>query len=52
MVFRGVGQKTMFVHKGGRGDQKCPKICPHGLWMDDPSRDPDRENGHYENIYR
>ena len=36
--FMGVGQKTfylpvsMFVHKG-EGDQKCSKICPHGLWM-------------------
>ena len=30
---RGVGQKTMSVHKGGRGGQKCPKFRPHGLWM-------------------
>ena len=29
----GVGQKTMSVHKGGRGGQKCPKFRPHGLWM-------------------
>ena len=20
------------VHEGG-GDEKCPKDCPHGLWM-------------------
>ena len=32
---RGEGRfpkKTMFVHKGEE-DQKCPKICPYGLWM-------------------
>ena len=33
MVFRGFGQKPMFGHNGGKGVQKCPKICPHGLWM-------------------
>ena len=21
------------VHEGGRGGQKSPKNCPHGLWM-------------------
>ena len=21
------------VHKGGKGGQKSPKFCPHGLWM-------------------
>ena len=29
---RGVGQKTMSVHKG-EGGQKCPKFRPHSLWM-------------------
>ena len=31
--FRGVSQKTMSVHNGGRGGQKWAKIRPHGLWM-------------------
>ena len=29
---RDVDQKTMSAHKR-EGGQKCPKFCPHGLWM-------------------
>ena len=33
---RGVGQKTMSVHKG-EGGQKCPKFRPYAWFMDAPS---------------
>ena len=31
--FLGGSAKNHVCPQGGRESQKCPKICPHGLWI-------------------